>query len=339
MFGDGWMKNVTMADIAKRTGYSINTVSHALNDKPDISEKTKKYIIETAKSMGYIRNISASALRSGRTKTVAVIIGDISNPHFSVIIKEIESELRKYNYTAIILNTDEDEELERIAIISAIEKNVDGIIICPVQKSEKNIRFLQKSGVKFTLIGRRFQNISTPYVICDDENGGYLAASYFLSKGHKNILFINGESHVSSACERLAGVKRAFKEENVPLERLSVETVSVAEPANSEKLANIINRYSDVTAIICFSDLIGMQVCHYLRQKGVAIPQDVSVMGFDNIASRFTFPVMLSSVTSSKTTMSCHAVKNLLAMINGESCDEQIVLPTTLVLRDTTINE
>jgi LacI family transcriptional regulator len=332
------MKNITMADIAKKTGYSVNTVSHALSDKPDISEKTKKYIIETAKSMGYIRNISASALRSGKTKTIAVIIGDISNPHFSVIIKEIESELRKYNYTAIIFNTDEDENLEKIAIISAIEKNVDGIIICPVQKSEENIRFLQKSGVKFTLIGRRFDNIITPYVVCDDKNGGYLAASYFLSNDHENILFINGDGYISSSRERLAGIKKAFKEMNVSLERLRVESVPVSESSNSDKISNIVNRHDDVSAIICFSDLIGMQVCHCLRQKNIDIPQRVSVLGFDNIASRFTFPVMLSSITSSKTTMSCHAVENLMAMINKENCIEQIVLSTTLVLRETTIN-
>ncbi|MFR3483743.1 MAG: VapE domain-containing protein [Clostridia bacterium] len=212
------MKNVTLADIANKTGFSVNTVSHALHDKKDISAKTKEQIQAVAKEMGYIRNSSASSLRSGKTKSIAIIVGDISNPHFSIMIKEMETLFRKKGYTSFILNTDEDEEMEWTAITSAISKNVDGIILCPVQKTEGNVRYLMETGIPFTLIGRRFDQIPTNYVVCDDENGGYLAASYLLSENHRRILFLNGGAYISSAKERLLGIQRAFVEKGTPLD-------------------------------------------------------------------------------------------------------------------------
>lgn len=328
-----------MADIAKETGYSINTVSHALNDKPDISQATKQYIRETAQRMGYIRNTSASALRSGKSKSAAIIVGDISNPHFSVMIKEMEAELRKHSYTAFILNTDEDEARERRAIVSAIEKNVDGIILCPVQKTTDNIRYLIKTGISYTLIGRRFAEPDTNYVVCDDQNGGYAAAAYLLDQGHRKLLFINGAAYISSAEERLRGIRQAFADRGVPGDALAVETVSIAGPGRDMAVARILENHRDVTAVICFSDLIGMEVCRCLRQMGAAVPDAVSVIGFDNIASKFSFPLMLSSVTASKTAMSAQAVRLLMDCIAGNSPpSRQIVLPTRLVLRETTKN-
>ncbi len=331
------MKSVTLADIAKETGFSVNTVSHALHDKKDISAKTKERIQAVAKEMGYIRNSSASSLRSGKTKSVAIIIGDISNPHFSIMIKEMETLLRKEGYTSFILNTDEDEEMEWTAITSAISKNVDGIILCPVQKTERNVRYLLETGIPFTLRGRRFDRIPTHYVVCDDENGGYVAASYLLSEKHRRILFLNGGGHISSARERLLGIQRAFVENGTPLEHLRVVTIPVVNSNQEAAIIQILKENIDCTAILCFSDIIAMQVCHGLGRMHVSIPGQVSVVGFDNIASTFSFPMLLSSVTSSKNKVSEEAVKILLAVMEGKGeAYRQVVLPTKIILRETT---
>ncbi|MBC8541952.1 LacI family DNA-binding transcriptional regulator [Bianquea renquensis] len=331
------MKNVTLADIANKTGFSVNTVSHALHDKKDISAKTKEQIQAVAKEMGYIRNSSASSLRSGKTKSIAIIVGDISNPHFSIMIKEMETLFRKKGYTSFILNTDEDEEMEWTAITSAISKNVDGIILCPVQKTEGNVRYLMETGIPFTLIGRRFDQIPTNYVVCDDENGGYLAASYLLSENHRRILFLNGGAYISSAKERLLGIQRAFVEKGTPLDHLRVVTIPVVNSNQEAAIIQILKENADCTAILCFSDIIAMQVCHGLGRMHVSIPDQVSVVGFDNIASTFSFPMLLSSVTSSKNKVSEEAVKVLLEMMEGRGeVHRQIVLPTKIILRETT---
>ena len=330
------MKHVTLSDIAKKTGYSVNTVSHALHNKPDISEKTKEYIVQAAKEMGYIANASASSLRSGKSKSAAIIIGDISNPHFSIMIKEMESQLRKHGYTAIILNTDEDERLERIAIVSAISKGVDGIILCPVQKTTDNIAFMQQSGISYVLLGRRFEKFDTNFVVCDDVNGGFAAAQHLIELCHKKLLFIHAPLYISSAYERLMGVKRAA--EAYGIADLRCCEVSLTE--NDDAILQALQAHADCTGIICFNDLMAMQVCHFLKTLGKRVPQDVSVIGFDNIVSKFFFPLMLSSVTSSKTKMSEIAVDILMDCIGGgKSAAGQQILPTQVIARESTARQ
>jgi LacI family transcriptional regulator len=166
---------VTLKDIAKITGYSVNTVSRALRDKEDISDETKKKIKKISLDIGYINNAQASSLRLGHTKTIAVILGDISNPYFGIQMKEIENRARGEGYSSFLINTNENVELEWEAIRSALNKNVDGILICPSQHNEDNIRYLMETGVPFVQIGRYFENLGASYVLQNDELGGYQA--------------------------------------------------------------------------------------------------------------------------------------------------------------------
>ncbi len=326
------MKTVTLSDIARATGYSINTISHALHDKADISDKTKQYIVQTAREMGYIINSAASSLRSGKSKSVAIIVGDISNPHFAIMIKEMERRLREYGYNAFILNTDEDEQLEHDAIVSAISKKVDGILLCPVQKSRKNLMFLQKCKIPYILFGRRFSQDASGYVICDDFNGGYISARHLIDLNHRKILFIHAPLNISSAQERLEGIQKAVAERN-GCQLTAVETSIMG---SVEDIQMILKAHEQCTGIICFSDMIALQVCHILKLMDKSVPEDVSVIGFDNIVSKFYFPLMLSSVTSSKTSMSTQAVDNLMDIIDCNEAAPQIVLPTKIVMREST---
>lgn len=331
------MRNTRLADIAKRTGYSINTVSHALRNKPDVSEKTKRHILQVAEEMGYIENAAASYLRSGRSKSIAIIVGDISNPHFAIMIKEMEACLRTFGYSAFVLNTDEDEELEKRAIMMSIAKNVDGIIMCPVQKTHDNIDFISNvHHIPCVLIGRRFEDRNLSYVICDDVNGGYVAAEHLLKYNHRNILFINAPSHVSSSRDREAGVKKAFEAYGVDPGLLKICEITLMN--NAEEIVELLKKNSDVTGILCFSDYIALQICHFLKSLGKRVPEDVSIVGFDDIVSKFYLPLMLTSVTSSKTKMSVNAVNMLMNLIEQpQSKSEQYVLATKLVERESTI--
>lgn len=329
------MKGVKLADIARKTGYSVNTVSHALHNKPDISEKTKQYIKSVADEMGYIANVSAGALRSGKSKTIAIIVGDISNPHFSIMIKEMEARLRKYGYSAFILNTDENEELEKAAIISAISKNVDGIIMCPVQRTRNNIDFINKIGLPYVLFGRRFEGNHSNYVICDDVNGGYVAAEHLIDMGHKKILFITGPEYISGSRDRVEGARRAAAVCGADGVDLVIAETALTE--NDGQILKALRDNDECTGIICFSDMVALKVCYYLEKFDKSVPDDKSVVGFDNIASKFCLPLMLTSVTSSKTKMSNKAVETLMEIINKKSDGNyQYVLPTKIIERDST---
>lgn len=324
---------MTLKDIAAATGFSANTVSRALADKSDISEETKEVIRKKAEEMGYIANALASFLRSGVSRNISIIVGDISNPHFSVMVKEMQMLLQKKGYNSIIFNTEENPEMERQAVTVSISQNVDGIIICPAPGGEANIGLLRHYGKPFVLIGRRLEE-ETSYVICDDENSGYLAACYLMDMGHREILFLNGPKGISSVAERLSGYRRALRERGIPYNGRLVHTVPVTAGKGTERMRRALAGEQHYTAVLAFSDILAWQAVCILEELGKKVPDDCSVIGFDNI--RFTYPRRLTSISSSKTTMARKCAGILLGQLEGKAVrKEQIVLETGIVQGDT----
>ncbi|MGN0987249.1 MAG: LacI family DNA-binding transcriptional regulator [Otoolea sp.] len=335
--------SVTLKDLAEKTGYSVNTVSRALRGKDDIAESTIEIIKKSAKEMGYINNTIASSLRLGYTNTLAVILGDISNPHFAIMTKEIENRASEYGYTAFLLNTNENSARELQAIKTAINKNVDGIIICPCQETEENIRFLIDSTVPFIQIGRRNEITDTNYVVCDDVQGGYLAASYLIEKGHTKILFLNGPSYISSSRERYKGYQKALEAKGLSIDERLVREVSVSESNLSEVMEKVWTEELDFTAILAFSDSLAWEAWTWLHQKGYRVPEDYSLVGFDHIQSRMQIPFQLTTICSYKAKISVTAIDCLMKKIDPArgkmtgDCDEicHHIISTSLVEGET----
>ncbi|MCL5073110.1 MAG: LacI family transcriptional regulator, partial [Actinobacteria bacterium] len=211
-------------------------------------------ICETAKDMGYIPDTIARSLRNGKTKTIAVIMPDISDPLIVMWVKDIEYRLKDYGYSIIIINTDEEYEQEEQSIILALSMNVDGIILCPTQKNHRDIDILKNRSVPFVLLGRRF-NGELDFIVSDDVKGGYLATKHLLDKGHREILFLNGPLYISSANERLLGYKEALKNEDILFNPNLVKEIKVTAGNASKLLEKIVNEKSKFTAIFAFSDL------------------------------------------------------------------------------------
>lgn len=335
------MRIVTLKDIAAELGYSVNTVSRALRDKDDIAEETREKIKETAMQLGYINNMIASSLRLGYTNTIAVILGDVSNPHFAVMMKEIEEHAREKGYFSFLINTDEDEELEMEAIRSALNKSVDGIILCPTQKSDKNIEFLKTTDIPFVLIGRRMENIETDYVVCNDELGGYQATKCLLEYGHRDILILHGPEYISSARERLAGYKRAYAEAGVSMNEKLIREVPVTAKGCSQVLERLVEEKQTYSAVFAFSDMVAWETWTYLLEHGKRVPQDCSIIGFDHIQSRLVLPFRLSSVSSYKGEMSIETVNVLVRRMQSkkEKLQAQTVIIDTKLAKGDTIEK
>lgn len=329
--------NVTLRDIAAQTGFSVNTVSRALCGKPEIARKTRETILAAAQEMGHIRNMLASSLRSGVSKTIAVILGDVSNPHFAIMMSEIEHHARSKGYTSFLINTDEDEAHEFAAIQTALNQSVDGIIICPCQKSTRNVEYLQGRGVPFVLIGRRYASLDVPYVVCNDELGGYQAAQHLIKAGHREILLMGGPNYISSAAERRAGYLRALSQAGIPCRQELMAQVPVTANGCAETLEELKAQNIPFTAIFAFSDIIAWKCWSFLARAGLRVPQDVSIIGFDYIHSRLELPVQLTSISSKKRHMSTAAVDLLLACMGpaGAKAAKQLVIDTTLIIGQT----
>lgn len=320
--------SITIKDIASKTGYSVNTISRALRDKDDIAVGTREKIKETALELGYVNNMLAASLRLGYTSTLAVILGDIANPHFAIMMKEIEVCARKYGYTSFFLSTNEDEELEFNAIQSALNKNVDGIIICPAQKTRHNLEYLKKAGVPFVLIGRRDSEFS--YVVCNDEMGGYQATKALIDAGHSNILLLHGAIYISSARERLEGYRRAYKEAGIPIDESLIREVPVTASGCEGLLQQLEKEGRKFSAVFAFSDMLAWEAWCCLQERGILVPQDCSVVGFDHIQSRLSLPFKLTSISTYKGRMSTAAAEILIRQIKEKNEKEQLVIDTAL---------
>jgi len=332
-------QRVTLRNIAEKVGYTPNTVSRALKDKDDIGVETRKRIQEVAKEMGYIRDTIAGSLRSGLTKTMAVVLGDISNPHFSIMVKEMESCARKQSYNTIILNTDEDAGLEREALVSALGRKVDGIILCPTQDSIENVMFLKHQNVPFVLIGRYFDDVDVDSVVCDDVNGGWEATKHLIGLGHRQILFLNGPMKISSARERLQGYRNALVAEGIDFHSELVWEVPIVAGDCRKIIDRIVKEKVEFTAIIAFSDLIAWEAMYALHLHGLEFSRDYAVIGFDNTQSKFFFPYPITSVGSSKSTMARMAVNLLMKNLSSAkaSTPGRHVLATKLIIRKSSL--
>lgn len=331
------IKTVTMKDIAIQTGFSINTISRALKDKDDISVQTKELIADTAKKLGYIGNSLASSMRSGETGTIAVIVSDVSNPLFGIMVKEIETELRKSNYCTFVLNSDENYTREEEAIKLALSKKVDGVIICPTQSDKEDIEMLSKNGIPFVLMGRHFDDIETDCVVWDDRKGGYLATSHLIEKGHREILFLNGPDYISSARERLEGYQKALSENNLEFNNNLVQKTMV----NSKNCLTVFKKLADnkvgFSAVFTFNDVLAWEAISALKKLGIRVPEDIAVVGFDNIQSKLQIPFLLTTVSTPKSLMAKKSVELILNKINGKNHKiVKHVIDTKLVLGDST---
>lgn len=330
-------RKVTLKDIATETGFSINTVSRALRGEKNIAPETLRRIREAQERMGYINNTLASSLRRGYTNTIAVILGDVSNPHFAIMMSEIEARARTLGYSSFLLSTDEDEALEMSAIQTAVNKSVDGIILCPCQQSEQNVRYLMRLELPFVLIGRRFEGLGSDYVICNDELGGYQAARALIDRGHRRILMLQGAENISSSRERRAGYLRAHAEAGIPVDERLIRRGSVMGGNNDPLYEEILSEDLDFTAVFAFSDLIAWDFWRFLRARGLRVPEDCSLVGFDNIRSRLPIPFDLTSISTHKGRMSTEAVDVLARRMRGGGRADpiEIVIDTALAPGET----
>ena len=327
---------VTLRDIAEATGYTVNTVSHALKDKTDISEQTRARIQQKAAEMGYIGNALAGSMRTGRTRTLALILGDIANPHFALIARDVEQTARDAGYQTILYNTGEDPEAELVAIHSALAHKADGLLLCPTQQSRRNLHYLKRCGAPFVLVGRSFDGEMLPGTVLDDESGGLLATRLLLAHGHRRILLLDGPGYISSAQLRRRGYERAFAEQKLTPPPELICPVAI-EAGCTDPLAAIDPAHTPFSAIFAFSDMVALEAAAALQRRGLRVPEDVSIVGCDNIQAEFPVPVPLTSVCSAGESMAQSAARQLIALLMGIPQTKKI-LPVQLMLRDSVLD-
>jgi LacI family transcriptional regulator len=330
------MSHVTLRDIAKKAGVTTTTISRALNNKPDVSPKTKDKILRIAKNLGYTPNLLAKSLRSRKSKTIGVVLADISNPFFAAIAKGIEDAAHKRSYSIILCNTNEEYEKEEEALRVLVEKRVDGLLITPAQKKYKDILRIKERGIPLVLVARHFDTIRTNSVVSDDVLGGFLATEYLIKRGHKRILHISGPLHISSALERLKGYKRALEEYKIPFEEKLVRGYTAKMGKAYSLTRRILKEKLDFTAIFAFSDFLALGVMKAIREEKLKIPDDVAVVGYDDIEFASVLEIPLTTVHMPKYRLGMKGTNVLIDKIERKKTDrkpQKLVIKPKLIAR------
>lgn len=274
---------VTIKDIANICGVSTGTVDRALNNRTGISEKTKKKILKVAKEMKYKPDYMARSLVMGKTMTIGVVLFDLYNRSFAQLLNSIELRARELGYFVYITLSDKNAENEINCIDYLVDRKVDGIILFTVNKGEQFESYLSKLNIPIITI-LNYVSEKWEYIGIRDRQAMKEAIDYIVGEGYQKYIYISpplaylGKTNIYTQEERLNGFHEGLKRNGISSKPLIVK--------NSEyikELENITFRKDEKTAIVCSTDLYALEVMEYLKEQGVNIPEQVGVMGFDDI--------------------------------------------------------
>ncbi len=331
-------KNVTLKDLAIALDLSVSVVSRVLSGKAReyrISEDTEKAVRAEAKRRGFSVNHLARSLRLKKTRTVGLLIPDISNGFFSAIAQSVESTARKRDYSVILCDTEGNEEIERSSLEYLCGRTVDGFLVAPVGLNSDHIIAIAGKSIPLVLLDRFFPDTGLPYVTSDNFQGAYEGARYLLENGHRSIGFIQGIPECQTSIERLKGYQMALMQFDVPFKQSLVSGVDFAEQRGYDSTLALLKRKPRPTALFASSAVGALGAMRACAESKLRIPHDISLVGFDDYPYAALLSPPLTTIAQKSEAIgriACDLVLDWLE--NGKRPEEGgVVLKTSLVPR------
>ena len=326
---------VRLKDIADALNVSITTVSKALNGHPDISEARRKEILEYAERFNYVPNQVARSFRQQRTRIVGIILSDNSNPYNARIIRGIEETLSSKGYYTIIMNNQEDPEKEMKLVSELLGLNVAGVLLTPAAGNRKSCELLRKFNIPYVLVNRYINEKEDTYVVVDDRKAAYLGTKHLSSFCYDKVFFLNFLSSVSSSKNRLKGYKDALKEANIEMDESWVIPECKNQLDGYKAMLKILENKPPFS-VLCYSDYIAIGAICALQERLIRIPEDVAVMGTDDIDILSFVKPRLTTVGVPKLRLGIKCAELLIDLIKKKECKERrIVMKPELIIRET----
>lgn len=332
----------TIKDIAEITGFSVTTVSLVLNKKAHkISEDTKKQILQTAERLHYRPNQLAVSLVKRRSKTIGLIIPDIGNVYFANMAKGIDEACRQCGRTVVLCNTNDLHERDMEYIDVLADRGVDGIIYIMAQdsspeKSVKAIQLMESLKIPYVFLDRSLDSMEYPGIGTNHMAGGYLAARHLIELGHRKIACVTGPiKTLSDSQRRFRGFLSAMEEFHIPVDLNLIYEGNYSPEGGAAAVDYLINY--EFTAIFACNDASAYGVCRQLKKYQKKVPDDVSVVGYDDVFYAEMLEVPLTTIRQSVYKMGMEAVSQLLRMIKkNEKMSDSIIFEPELIIREST---
>jgi LacI family transcriptional regulator len=290
---------ISIREVAAHAGVSVGTVSNVLNRPDIVAAPTRDRVNAAIKALGFVRNESARQLRAGRSRTIGLVVLDVANPFFTDVARGVEDEASMSGLSVILCNSDEQLPKETRYLELLEEHRVQGILITPVAGADERLARLQRRGTPVILVDSRSPSGRQCSVAVDDVLGGDVALSHLLDGGHERIAFVGGPLTLRQVADRLEGATRAVQRAGGSADDLVIiETAALNVSAGQRAGAAIAERPTGQrpTAAFCANDLVALGLLQEMTRRRIRVPDDVAIVGYDDIEFAAAAAVPLSSV-------------------------------------------
>lgn len=327
-------------EVAEQAGVSLGTVSNVLNRPEMVAEATRLRVQAVIEQLGFVRNGSAHQLRAGRSHHLGLVVLDVTNPFFTEVARGVEDAANEAGYVVILCNSDSSPEKEGRYLHMLHEQRTAGVLITPVQNDVTYLQHLRQRDIALVLLDRPSRARDLCSVAIDDALGGELAVRHLLELGHRQITFVGGPLKIRQYAERRRGARRAIKMAGFDPDEVLSEILLPTQNARSGEscVEGLLARKLRPTAIFCANDLLALGVMRGLNQRGLKIPQDMAIVGYDDVEFASMLSPALTSIRQPKYQLGRAAAELLLHEINKseEHQHKQIMYQPELIVRAST---
>jgi LacI family transcriptional regulator len=323
---------VTIKDVAEKAGVSQSTVSYVLNKKKKVKQITKDKIIKAAEELNYTPNLIARSLKTKKTNTIGIIIPDLSNIFFAEIIRGIENITNKHDFTIILCCTYDDIEKEKKYLNTLLMKDVDGLIVIGTTKTHHLLRNVENLPIVVVdrKLGSDFMSI-----LVNNKKGGFLATNHLLERKKNEIYLFTGPLSSSTCFDRMNGYIDALKQHGLDYNESFILECELSYEGGIKATETIISEKRKFDAIFAGNDLIALGTINTLIKKGYKVPEDVSIVGYDDISTASIFYPALTTIRQPKYLMGIKAAELIIDYINKKIIENNhIVFEPELIIRE-----
>jgi LacI family transcriptional regulator len=331
-------RTVTIRDVAAEAGVSLGTVSNVLNRSNSVAPAKRQLVLDAIEALGYVKHAGAAQMRGGKASMIGLVTLDIRNPFFTELARGAEDAARENGRLLILCNSDEDAKQEREYLELLEEQRVLGVVISPVDERNDSLERLRERGTAVVLLGRGRTDYCSVRV--DDVKGGELAADHLLDLGHRELAFVTAPLSIDQYRERLKGMRRALRRRGLPEHSCRIIEVGTLGTVAEGQIASTILReqHPELTGVACGNDLLALGVVAGLVRQGVRVPEQVSVVGFDDIELAEQNPLPLTTIHQPTAQLGWEATNLLIeeALRGAAHAHREVTFQPHLVVRAST---
>lgn len=330
-------ERITLADVAAAADVSLMTVSRVVNDRPGVGKETRQRVRRAIETLGYRPNIVARGLKAASSRSIGLMVPDVTNPYFPEIVRGAEDVAIAHGYTLLLTNVIEDKRRETLALQTFEDHMVDGVIACSPRLEDKELYPLLRRQRAAVLVNRRTDAKVAGSVRIDHELGARMLVRHLHQIGRRRFGFLSGPEHSHAGRERQLGIAREAGELGIELPEAGLIACAPTVEGGAAAAAELLERQPGVDALVCFNDLVAAGALQTLAALGIGVPEDIAVVGYDDIVFARMFTPALTTIRAPTFELGQQAGIMLLDRMQGRGHGIDIVLQPELVVRGSTV--